>query len=65
MALPESLSWVFEGKEAQEFLEKMRLKRDKRALITGSRHSMDEVHKKVVENARKRKSEENGRKREK
>jgi hypothetical protein len=64
MAFPESLPWTFEGKEADEFVEKISTPEEPRPLVTGSRHEMDHVRKVVVENARKRKAEQRARKRE-
>lgn len=65
MAFPEALSWVFSGNEADEFLVKLHAKKGTRALVTGSSHNPEEVHRIVVENARKRKAEWDARKREK
>lgn len=53
MAFPESSSWVIEGEEAAEFVNRLFRKKDKRKLLTGTRLSADEAHKKVVEIARK------------
>ena len=63
MAFPESLSWTFEGQEAEELIEKLLPSEKARPLVTGSRHSMSEVHRVVVENARKRKAEQDARQR--
>jgi len=53
MAFPESSSWVIEGEEAAEFVNRLFRKKDKRKLLTGTRLSADEAHKKVIEIARK------------
>jgi hypothetical protein len=65
MAFPESLSWVFTGDEAEEFLAKLHVKKERRPLITGSSHDDEEVHRLVIESARNRKAEWDARKREK
>jgi len=65
MAFPEALSWVFVGDEADEFRAKLHAKKEKRSLVTGSSHDPVEVHRIVVENARKRKAEWDAREREK
>jgi hypothetical protein len=65
MAFSDTLSWVFRGEEADAFVEKLNAKKEKRPLITGSRHPMAEVRKIVLENARKIKAEQDARKREK
>jgi len=61
MAFPESLSWTFEGEEADEFVAKISPNERPRPLVTGSRHPMADVHRTVVENARKRKAEQSAR----
>lgn len=65
MAFPESLSWTFEGKDAEDFLKKVLPHKEPRPLVTGSRHEMAKVHKIVVENARKRKVAQSAGKRQK
>lgn len=56
MAFPESLSWIFKDQEAEELLEKLRPGKQPQQLVTGTRHPMNEVHRLVVEKARKRKA---------
>ncbi len=63
MAFPESLSWTFTGEAADEFVAKLSPNSEPRPLVTGSRHSMTDVHRTFVENARKRKAEQNARNR--
>jgi len=60
---PESLSWTFEGQQADEFVAKLSPNEEPQPLVTGSRHEMSEVHKVVVRNARKRKAEQSARQR--
>jgi len=58
MAFPESSEWTIEGKEAAEFLNRLFEPKEKRKLVVDTRLSAEELHKKVVENARKRKNQE-------
>lgn len=58
MAFPESSEWTLEGEEASEFLNRLFEEKEKRPLITPTRLSSEELHRKVVENARRRKNEE-------
>jgi hypothetical protein len=53
----EGLSWIFRGEEAEEFERKLNEPKEKRPLITGSRHDPKEVRRHVLEAARKRKAE--------
>lgn len=65
MAFPESLSWTFEGEEAEKFVAKLSPNKEPQPLVTGSRHSMSDVHRTFVENARRRKAEQSERNRKK
>lgn len=56
MAFPESSEWTIEGKEAAEFLNKLFQTKEERKLVTDTKLSPDELHNKVVANARKRKN---------
>lgn len=58
MAFPESSEWTLEGEEAAEFLNRLFEPKEKRPLLTPTRLSSEDLHRKVVENARKRKSKE-------
>ena len=53
----EGLSWVFTGKAAEEFRRKLEAPKERRPLITGSRHDPVEVKRHVLKMARKRKAE--------
>jgi len=53
MAFPESWEWVLEGEEAAQFVNKLFEPKKKRKLLTDTKLSSEELHKKVVENARK------------
>lgn len=56
MSFSDSLSWVFEGEDADAFLAKLNSRKELRPLITGSPHPMSEVRKTVLANSRNAKA---------